>query len=65
MPERYKMSYERATHDTADAIDARRKQIRKTWTDSERTLRELQASIAQFRLALALVFRDWSSTQNQ
>lgn len=59
------MSCERANYDTADVIAARRKQIRKTWTDSERTLRELQASIAQFRLALALLFRDLSSTQNK
>jgi hypothetical protein len=39
-------------------LTARCKQIRKSWSDSEKAMREMRANLAQSRLALAILFRD-------
>jgi hypothetical protein len=41
-----------------EIVNAKCRRIRQSWTDSERHLRELQASLAQTRLALTIMFRD-------
>jgi hypothetical protein len=41
-----------------EIVSAKCRLIRQGWTDSERRLRELQASLAQSRLALSILFRD-------
>lgn len=41
-----------------EIVNAKCRRIRQGWTDSERRLRELQASLAQSRLALSIMFRD-------
>lgn len=41
-----------------EIVSAKCRRIRQSWTDSERRLRELQASLAQSRLALSILFRD-------
>jgi hypothetical protein len=42
-----------------EIVSAKCRLIRQGWTDSERRLRELQASLAQSRLALSILFRDF------
>lgn len=42
-----------------EIVNAKCRRIRQSWTDSERRLRELQASLAQSRLALSILFRDF------
>lgn len=39
-------------------LTAKCNQIRQSWSDSEKTMRELRANLAQSRLALAILFRD-------
>jgi hypothetical protein len=41
-----------------EIVNAKCRRIRQGWSDSERHLRELQASLAQSRLALTIMFRD-------
>jgi hypothetical protein len=41
-----------------EIVNAKCRRIRQGWTDSERHLRELQARLAQSRLALSILFRD-------
>lgn len=39
-------------------LTAKCKQIRQSWSDSEKKMRELRANLAQSRLALAILFQD-------
>ena len=42
-------------------VDAKCQTIRAKWTESERMLRELRATLAQTRLAVSILFRDMQS----
>ncbi len=39
-------------------VTAKCRQIRRSWTDSERKVREMRANLAQSRLALTIMFRE-------
>lgn len=39
-------------------VNAECREIRRQWTDSERRVRALKASLAQTRLALSILFRE-------
>jgi hypothetical protein len=41
-----------------EKLTAKCRRIRQGWTESERHLRELQARLAQTRLALSILFRE-------
>ncbi len=45
---------------TESLVTARCRRIRRSWTDSERRLRELRANVAQSRLALSILFREFN-----
>jgi hypothetical protein len=46
------------TKQANEKLNAKCRRIRQGWTESERHLRELQARLAQTRLALSILFRD-------
>ncbi|MDZ4658139.1 MAG: hypothetical protein SH868_11235 [Bythopirellula sp.] len=41
-------------------VTAQCRQIRRSWTASERRLREMRANVAQSRLALSILFREFN-----
>ena len=45
------------------SVRTRCQEIRRTWTASERKLRELRACVAQSRLAVAILFQELGCVQ--
>jgi hypothetical protein len=52
------MNTNNSKQQATQGVSAKCRRIRQGWTDSERRLREMQANLAQSRLALSILFRD-------
>ena len=55
------MSLEKLNNQSKPAVTDKCQRIRQGWTESERKVRELRANLAQSRLALSILFREFQA----
>lgn len=55
------MSFDKRNIQSRPAVTDKCQRIRQGWTESERKVRELRANLAQSRLALSILFREFKA----
>ena len=55
------MPFDKPNIQSRPAVTAKCQRIRRGWTESERKVRELRANLAQSRLALSILFREFQA----